>query len=295
MKKFQYLRPATVEEACALKAEHGAAARFVAGGTDLLLEWRAGEVEIDFVIDLTYIPELSHLEVSEGELRIGPATTLAELAEADGQGPLVDCLSRAAVYMCTPQLRSTATIGGNICHASPCADMAVVLTGLDAVAILRSVSGTRSVPLDEFFSGVNETVVRLEELLTGIVVPVPTARTEAAYVRATRVSIDLAQASAVARLSSADGTSVSDAKIVIGACAPTPVWSRTAGESLVGLDLTRPDRATIERAATLAEQETSPISDIRCSDDYRREVSKVLARRAIDEAAARLQAVPAPA
>ena len=295
MNKFQYLRPASIDEACALKARHRSSAQFIAGGTDLLLEWRREAVAFDYCIDLTHISELRCLGVSQDEIAIGPLSTLAEITEAEGGGPLLACLSRAAKCMCTPQLRSTATIGGNICHASPCADMAVLLTCFDASATLRSVSGERSVSMGEFFAGVNETVLGVEELLTGISIPVPAARTEAAFGRATRVSTDLAQASAAVRISTHDDVTVSAAEIVIGACAPVPVLSRAAGELLVGMNLAHPDRATIETAAARAERETSPISDVRCSDEYRREVSKVLVRRAIDEAVGRLKAVPAVA
>jgi CO/xanthine dehydrogenase FAD-binding subunit len=295
MKEFQYLRPASIDEACALKARHGSSAQFIAGGTDLLLEWRSEAVTFDYCLDLTHIPELRYLSVSHDEIAIGPLTTLAEITEAEGGGPLLACLSRAAGCMCTPQVRSTATIGGNICHASPCADMAVLLTCFDATATLSSVSGERSVSMGAFFAGVNETVLGVEELLTGISIPIPAARTEAAFGRATRVSTDLAQASAAVRISTEDDATVSAAQIVIGACAPVPVLSRAAGELLVGMDLAHPDRAMIETAAARAEWETSPISDVRCSDEYRREVSKVLVRRAIDETVGRLCAVPAVA
>lgn len=294
MKTFRYLRPASVDEACALKAAHGPAAQFIAGGTDLLLEWRSGEVEFDHCIDLTHVPGLHYLDAGGEEILIGPLTTLAELAEARGRGPLLDCLGRTAAHMCTPQLRSTATVGGNICHASPCADMAVLLTCLDAVALVRSAGGSRTVALAEFFTGVNETTLGDDELLTGISIPVPAVRSEVAFERATRVSVDLAQASAAVRVGTEDGATVCDAKIVIGACAPVPVTSPAAGGLLVGLDLSSPDSAVIETAAARAERETSPISDVRCSSDYRRQVGKVLARRAIEEAVARLHAAPAP-
>src|SRR5450756_291776 len=143
--------------------------------------------------------------------------------------------------MCTPQLRTTATIGGNICHASPCSDMAALLTCVDAITTVQSEAGSRTILMGEFFTGVNETAVGSEELLTGISIPVPAARTEAAFGRATRVTTDLAQASAAVRLSTEDHATVSAARIVIGACAPVPVSSRAAGELLVGLKLADPD------------------------------------------------------
>jgi carbon-monoxide dehydrogenase medium subunit len=293
--KFDYLRPVTVEEACELKACYGEAARFLAGGTDLIHDWRRGQVSFEHCIDLTFIPGLEAFEWDEQRVRIGPLTRLATIAAAADAPGLPGFLASGASRMGTPQIRNLATVGGNICHASPCADMAVMLTALDGEASLRSSRGARQLPMREFFKGVNETGVAGDELLTEITAPVPEARTEASYQRATRTSVDLAQASAAVRLSSDDGATVSQARIAIGACAPVPVRCNAAEEILVGLDLNDPDRAAIDLAAARAEWETSPICDIRGSDEYRREVSKVLVRRAIDDCLAKLAGVPASA
>lgn len=292
-KRFEYLRPATVEEACEFKSRYGVAARFLAGGTDLIHDWRRDLVSFDYSIDLTFIPGLDWFEWDGQRVRIGSLAKLATIAAAAREPGLPGFLGSGASRMGTPQIRNLATVGGNICHASPCADMAVMLTALDGEAHLQSSRGSRSLPLRQFFKGVNETGVADDELLTEVLVPVPAARTEASYQRATRTSVDLAQASAAVCLSTDDGATVTRARIAIGACAPVPVRSDAAEEILVGLDLNDPDRETIDLAAVRAEWETSPICDIRGSDEYRREVSKVLVRRAVDDCLAKLAGVPA--
>jgi CO/xanthine dehydrogenase FAD-binding subunit len=294
MRKFDYIRPTSVEEACELKARYGSAAQFIAGGTDLLMEWRRGNVSMDVCIDLTFIPELRFFTWNEG-VRVGALTALATVARTrpDADHPLAACLSATAACMATPQLRTIATVGGNLCHASPCADMAVVMTALGAEGTLRSARGTRTLAMDEFFKGVNQTGLAADELLSELRVPVPTGRAAARYFRAARTSVDLAQASAAVWLTTDDDATVAGARIVIGACAPVPVSSTTASDHLIGLDLADPDREVIELAASRAEWETSPICDIRGSDEYRRDVSKVLVRRAITRCIGDLATVPA--
>jgi aerobic carbon-monoxide dehydrogenase medium subunit len=294
MKTFDYLRPRTVEEACELKTRHGAAAQFIAGGTDLLMEARRGTVSMDVCIDLTFIPELRYFTWDEC-VRLGALTTLATLAKAEPgpDYPLAGCVSATASQMATPQLRTTATVGGNLCHASPCADMAVVMTALGAEGVLRSTNGTRTLAMEEFFKGVNQTGLAEDEMLTELRIPVPAGRSAARYLRAKRTSVDLAQASAAVFLTTCDDATISGARIAIGACAPVPVSSKSAADILLGLDLVDPDRGAIELAAGRAEWETSPICDIRGSDQYRREVSKVLVRRAIEGCMTDLATVPA--
>jgi CO/xanthine dehydrogenase FAD-binding subunit len=294
-KRFEYLRPTTVAEACELKALHGDAARFLAGGTDLIHDWQRGQVSFDYCIDLTFIPGLDTFEWDGQQARIGALTRLATAAAADGEPGLAGFLGSGAMRMATPQIRNLATVGGNICHASPCADMAVMLTALDGEAHMQSSKGDRALHLREFFRGVNETGVADDELLTEVVVPIPEARTEASYQRAARTTVDLAQASAAVCLSTDDGVAVSRARIAIGACAPVPVRSEAAEEILIGLELGDPDHDKVDLAAERAVWETSPICDIRGSDQYRRDVTKVLVRRAVADCAAKLAGVPASA
>jgi carbon-monoxide dehydrogenase medium subunit len=271
-----------------MKAELRSEARFVAGGTDFVLEWRRGAVRLTHVIDLSFIPALGARAAADGELRLGATETLGGLAASTGDEWWVRVLASTASRMATPQLRNLATVGGNVCHASPCADMAVLLTALDAVVAVEATRGARTLAAADFFVGVNQTALADDEMVTAIAVPLPETMTAAAYERASRTTIDLAQASAAVRLSSEDGSRISDARVVIGACAPTPARSVDAEQALLGLSLSSPDEKALAEAGRLAERGTSPISDIRCSEDYRRKVSKVLVRRAVLEAAAAL-------
>jgi len=285
MRTFKYLRPATVGEACEMKAELGREARFLAGGTDLMLEWRRGAAPLSHVIDLSFILEMRAGAVTPRELRLAAAETLGGLAAADGDQWWARVLASTAARMATPQLRTLATVGGNVCHASPCADMAIVLSALDAVMAVAATRGSRTLAAAEFFVGVNQTALAADEMLTAISVPLPAEQTAAAYQRVTRTGVDLAQASAAVRLSSEDGSTISDARVVIGACAPAPARSREAEQALLGLSLAAPDEKALDEASRLAERATSPISDVRCSADYRHRVSRVLVRRAVLEAA----------
>jgi carbon-monoxide dehydrogenase medium subunit len=288
MQTFEYLRPATVGEACEMKADLLSEARFIAGGTDLMLEWRRGAVALSHVIDLSFVAGMRASSVTSRELHLGATLTLGDLAAADGDEWWARVLASAASRMATPQLRTLATVGGNVCHASPCADMAVLLTALDAVLAVAATRGARTLAAGDFFVGVNQTALADDEMVAWIGVPLPVASTAAAYQRVARTSVDLAQASAAVRLSSEDGHSVSDARVVIGACSPTPARSREAEQVLLGLSLTAPDEKTLAEAGHLAQRATSPISDVRCAEEYRREVSKVLVRRAVLQAAAEL-------
>jgi len=288
MDSFEYLRPATVGEACAMKAEFGSEARFVAGGTDLMLEWRRGAVGFSHIIDLSFISDMRARAATSSELRLGATETLGELAAADGDEWWARVLALTASRMATPQLRTLATVGGNVCHASPCADMAVLLAALDAVVAVTAAHGARTLAAADFFVGVNQTALADDEVVTAIAVPLPETPTAAAYQRVSRTSVDLAQSSAAVRLSSEDGCAISDARVVVGACAPTPARSVDAEQMLLGLSLTYPDEKALVEASRLAQRATSPISDVRCSEDYRRKVSGVLVRRAVLEAAAAL-------
>ena len=286
-KKFAYLRPASVAEALELKAKYGAAAQFLAGGTDLIGEWKREVTAFDYVIDITRLSELSYIKEDGGDLRVGALTTLAEIADATPVDALVICMSSAAQRMATPQIRTIATIGGNICHASPCADMAVILTMFDAVAVVRSTEGERTIPMSEFFAGNKSTTMREDELLVEVRMPLPERPTRAVFERAARASIDLAQASAGVCLT-AQGGKVTGARISVGACAPVPVRSAEVEQLLLGMDVAGPDESLIELAAARMEETTSPICDIRAGDIYRRSVTRVLVRRAVNECLSQL-------
>jgi len=288
-KKFEYIRAKTPKEACEIKAKYGQKARYLAGGTDLLVEWRRGMTEFKYCIDLTFISGLKYIKRTKKEWRIGALSTLSSLEGASDGSSLMACIRDTTSQMCTPQLRTFATVGGNVSHASPSADLSVLFVALDAEAKILGVSGERTVAMKDFFKGVNKTVLRKDEMLAEIRIPVPELRIAPSFRRVTRTVIDLAQVNTAVCLSVDAGGVVADARIALGAVAPVPIRSRSAEKMLVGLELSKIKKDLIEKVSRQAASDTKPITDIRASAAYRRELSKVLVRRSIEESIQKLQ------
>lgn len=285
---FDYLRPRTVGEAIAMKAEHADRACYWAGGTDLMLQWRTGEVDVDYCIDLTWLPELDGIETGDREVRIGAMASLDALDQAAHMNRLMDVLGYTARLMCTKQTRTIGTVGGNMCNASPGADLSPLFVALDARAVIQGSGGRREVPMEKFFTGVNRTALRGEELLRQIVVPVPGDRREASYKRVARTVVDIALVSAAVSVTVAGGI-VSDARIALGSVAPVPIRAPEAEHLLIGCELAAVDADTLAQAGSCAAGVAEPISDVRAGAAYRRNMCAVLTRRALADALNRLQ------
>ncbi len=285
---FEYLRPATPYEAVAMKARHGARARFWAGGTDLMLGWQQGTAAFDYCIDLGFLPGLDGIACEDGWIRIGALVTLDDLDRASGRGPILEALGGTARLMCTPQTRTIATVGGNLCHAAPSADLSPLLLALDAEAVLAAPTGERSISLEDFIRGPNETALADDEILIEIRVPVPTRPREACYRRVARTSVDIALTGVAVALTSDGEGRIADARIALCAVAPVPLRSRAAEEVLVGAELATFDGALSAAAGERAAVDARPITDLRASADYRREMVRVLTRRAIGEVVGKL-------
>jgi CO/xanthine dehydrogenase FAD-binding subunit len=242
-----------------------------------------------YCIDLSLISNLLFIKHTPKELRIGTLTRLADLENSDQGNGLTAALRSAAGQMCTPQIRTFATVGGNVCNASPASDLPVLLMALNGRVKIRGVSGDRTVALEEFFRGVKQTVLKDDEMLSEISVPKPTTRTASAYQRATRLVVDCNQTNTAVRLSVDDSGVVTDARIALGAVAPTPMRAKAAEKMLLGVNVSEFEADLIEEASRLAASETRPITDLRASADYRREISRVLVRRCIDESIQKLR------
>ena len=281
-KPFEYLRPSTSEEAIALKAKYKDRARYWAGGTDLMLQWRAGEVDIDYCIDLTFVPTLNYIENERDGVRIGAMTSLDALDNAASLNQLMEVIGYTARLMCTKQTRTISTVGGNMCNASPGADLSPLFVALDSEATIMSSDGSRTVLMENFFQGVNETILKDEELLVEIRVPVPDHPREACYKRVARTFVDIALISSAVSISSDNGV-VTDARISLGSVAPVPIRSRAAEQKLIGSILSEIDDDILEEIGQLAATDASPISDIRAGKEYRLDMCTVLTRRSLEE------------
>ena len=278
--KFEYLAALTVVEACSILSQYGKAARVIAGGTDLLVKMKERELAPQYLVGLKGIKDLDYIKYDEaGGLKIGALTSNDSVAGSAVIQKNFGLLSEAAAKIGTPQIRNMGTIGGNLGNAAPSADTAPPLIALGAKVKLVSSKGERTVPLEEFFTGPGENVLKTDELLAEIQVPKPAPGSRGVYLKLfPRGAVDIAAVGvAVLLILSKDGA-CNDARIVLGAVAPTPVRAKGAEAVIKGK---QGKGEVIQKAAETAAEESRPISDVRCSADYRREMVEVLTRRAL--------------
>ena len=277
--RFEYLEPTTVQEAVSLLSKYNGKSKIIAGGTDLLVAIRNKTTKPEYVVDIECILGLDYIryDVQQG-LSIGALTKvrlLEKLGELRHRYPII---SQAASQLASVAIRNVATIGGNLCNAAPSADSAPALIGLGARAKIVGPVGEKIVALEDFFVGPGKTVLKTGELLLEVQVPVLPPNTKGVYLKhAIRGSIDLAIVG-VAAILTMNGELCRDVKIVLGAVAPTPMRAKKAEKVLEGKKI---DDFLIEEAAKAASSECRPIDDLRASAQYRREMVKVLTRRAI--------------
>lgn len=278
MNSFDHFTPSNLSEALSLLAERNGKAAVIAGGTDLLLRVKHGILKPNAVVNLKRIPELRGLSYDAASgLRIGSLTTLRELTRSPLILDLYPVLAQSAGVMASEQIRSLATLGGNLCNASPSADLAPPLIALDAVACLVSLSSERQIPLAEFFTGPGKSVLQRGELLKEIIVPPPQGKT--VYLKhSPRAFMDIAIVGAAVRIQQ-QGGKCRQARIVLGAVAPTPLRVRSGEEILEGQALTD---GIIRQAAQRSAESCSPISDVRSAAWYRKRMVEVLTRRGIE-------------
>jgi CO/xanthine dehydrogenase FAD-binding subunit len=282
---FQYFAPSTLDEAVAVLAGAGGAARVFAGGTDLLPRLERRLVRAETLVDLKRIPELRAISFDPAAgLTIGATARLAELLEHPDVQHRYPAMIEAAAQTATVQIRNMGTVAGNVCNGSPCADSVPVLLARGARLALRSSRGERIVPLDEFFKGPGETALAPDELLHRIHVPPPPPDAGFAFAKLpARTHVDISAVN-VGVMVTRDGNGCGAARIVLGAVGPTPLRARRAEARLAGAVL---GPALLREVGELAASETQPIDDVRASASYRRAMAAVLVRRALTVAAAR--------
>ena len=285
---FEYLRPATPHEAVVMKARYGTQAQFWAGGTDLMLAWRQGRVAFDYCIDLGFLPGIDGIACEDEWIRIGAMTTLDDLDRASSRGSLLEVLGGTARLMCTPQTRTIATVGGNLCYAAPSADLSPLLIVLDAEAVITGSTGQRAIAIAEFAQAPNKTALADDEILVEVRIPIPTGRQEACYRRIARTSVDIALTGVAVALTLDGEGRIGQARIALGAVAPFPLRSQATEKMLEGTVLAGVDGALLVAAGERAAADARPISDLRASADYRRQMVRVLTRRAIEQAVGKL-------
>jgi len=255
-------------------------AAILAGGTDLMVHLRQTQrgKRPPAVVNLKRIPGLAAIEATADAIRFGALATLAALMEHPLVAAEYPVLPFTARFMGSPAIRHLATVGGNLCNASPAADLSPVLLVLDAVVGIAGTAGERRLPLGDFFRGPGETALAAGELLAWVEVPRKHAGWDVRYERLdVRRAMDIAIVG-VALALRRDGAAVTDARLALGAVAPTPRRVPDAEAALVAGGLSP---AAIDRVAELASAAARPIADVRATAEYRREMVGALVRRAL--------------
>ncbi len=276
--RFAYHRPTRLEEALRLLA--GPGARVLAGGTDILIQIKTGEVHPAALVQVLDLPELGVFSTSGG-LTVGAAVPLYKLEEDPALAARYTALHEAVRALGSVQVRTMATLGGNLCNASPSADTAGPLIVLGAEAqiagLFQGYLGERQVEMSKFFTGPGTTVLKPGELLAALRLPEPPPDSGSAFLKLGRVTLDMAKVSASAYLERA-GTKVRAARLVIGGAAPTPVRALAVEQALTDKAFSP---AAVEKAVAGVQESISPIDDVRSTAEYRRLMAPVLLRDAI--------------
>lgn len=284
MKNFIYKKVLTVEDAFLLLSEYKEKARILAGGTELLVKMKQKQLEPEILIDIKEIGALGGIQYDEkGGLIIGALASIRSIEVSKIIQEKFKVISEAAGFIGSIQNRNLATLGGNLCNASPAAEMAPCLMSLGTRVKVIGREKERWIPLEEFFTGPGQTVLKNGEILASIQVPNISPRTGCVYMKhSLRKAMDLAMVSvAVALTLDSTKKKCQEIKIVLGAVAPVSIRAQKAEERLRGKKI---DYASIEEASRLAAKEARPISDLHGSAQYRKEMVRVITERSINQA-----------
>jgi aerobic carbon-monoxide dehydrogenase medium subunit len=275
---MRYEAPETLDAAVALLAGAGGPARLLAGGTDLLVQLRAGVIEPELVVDIKRIAEMRQIAAEGGGFRIGAAVSGAELGEHAEVRRMWPGVVEAVELIGSTQIQGRATMVGNLCNASPAADSVPALIAAGARVRVLGPSGRREAPVEAICTGPGRTSLARGEIVTSIVLPPRPARTGDAYLRfIPRTEMDIAVVGAGVCLTLDDGGTCTAARVSLGAVAERPLMVAEAADALIG---TAVDAPALERLAAAASGACRPIDDKRGTKAYRIKVAGVLARRA---------------
>lgn len=282
---FDYIAAKSLEEASELACKYGDRCVLMAGGTDVILLIKESALKgVDTVIDLKNIPEMNQLEFACGEgLKVGALTKLFTIQTSALVAEKMPAVADAAHYVASAQIRRKGTMAGNICNASPSADTAPILLAMNATVKTYSAEGGRTIPIDEFFKGVKKTCLKKDkgEIVTEIDIPELKPGEGSAYFKhAVRKAMDLAIIGSGVWVKT-EGNRITDCRIAMGGVGITPLRAKKAEQFLIGKEATEENLAETGR---IASTECSPISDVRASAEYRRDMIRVFTKRALKKA-----------
>ncbi len=279
---FEIAEPTTVSEV--VEPVDGERSRVLAGGVDLVLKMRLRQIVPETVVSLERVPDLNHV-AANGDLRIGAMATLRQVELDPAVRERWPLLWEAVAAGSSKQTKAMGTLVGNLCVGTPASDIAPALYALGATIEIVGASGARQVPIGEFFLDVGKTAVGPHEMVTSVIVP-DASGSKGAFVKLGKSADDIAKINAAVCVRIEDGACV-DAKIGLGSVAPTPIGAAQAEAVLVGAKLSE---ATIAEAAVAAAEAAKPISDLRSTAEYRREMVRVLVKDALARATGQAEA-----
>jgi len=275
---MRYEAPNSLDAAVSLLAESGGTSRVLAGGTDLLIQMRGEFIAPDLIVDIKKIDEVRSIAAEDGGFRIGAAVTGAELGEHAELKAAWPGVVEAAELIGSTQVQGRATMGGNLCNASPAADSVPALIAARAVADVVGPNGRRTVPVEEIPAGPGETTLAPDEIVASFFLPARPPRSGDAYLRMIpRTEMDIAIVGVGINLTMDDGGTCTEARVILGAVAERALLVPEAAAALIG---TAVDDAALENLAAAASAACRPIDDKRGTKEYRIKVAGVLARRA---------------
>lgn len=279
MQEAGYEAPRSLEDTVALLQRANGRARILAGGTDLLAQMRTGVVSPELIVDVKKIPELGTIEATQdGGFRIGAAVCGAAVGENEALRRAWPGVVEAAELIGSAQIQGRASLGGNLCNASPAADTVPALIAAGARCTIAGPSGTREEAVESIVTAPGQTSLAPGELVVDFVLPAPAPRTGSAYLRMIpRSEMDIAIVGVGVCLSLDEGGTCRAARVALGAVAPTPLLVEEAAAALIGTSLSD---SALEAAGAAATAAADPIDDKRGTVAYRRQVAGVLTRRA---------------
>lgn len=281
---FRYIAPETMAEAINTLKQAEGKGKVLAGGTDLLPLMKHRVISPESVVSLKKVPDLAYVREDNGSIRIGALTRISTIEKSNLIKEKCLSLYEATRKFASVPVKNMATIGGNICRSSPSADMVPPLLAFDAILKVVGPEGEREILLNDFFTGPGTNVLQ-QEILTEVVIPLKEKKYGTAFAKVTRNSADLAKVNCAVWIAIDNGT-YTQARIALGAVAPTPIRARNAENTING-------RKVGEETITLAEQkiidDIAPVTDVRSTREYRAEVAKVLVTRLLRTATERVR------
>jgi carbon-monoxide dehydrogenase medium subunit len=285
IKDFELFTPKTLDEALILLDKYKDKCKVIAGGQTLILLMREGLITPKYVLNIKRIPELSYIKSGKNGVRIGAATTHRAIEKSPVMKKALKVLAEMEKRLSYIETRNWGTIGGNLCNADPAGDPAPALMALKASVKMASVSGERTMALEDFFLGAHKTALKPNEILTEIQIPSVPPRTGSAYDKFNIIEGTVATAGVAVSITLKSGDGVcDDVRIALGGLARTPMLAKKAEKMLRGKKITD---SLLKEAGQKASAEAEPISDILASDEYRRKLIKVMVARTGSEAFAR--------